>query len=101
MSEESNRSSRYPTEAHGSIPTFHNMEEEAAFFDTQDFSEFWNEGEPVRIRHSKNKSMQIRWDIEADNELQHLADIRHIPKSTLARVWLLERLEQERKQQAS
>ena len=101
MSEEFNRDSRYPTEAHGSIPAFRNIEEEAEFFDTHDFSELWNEGEPVRIRHSKNKSMQIRWDVEADSELQHLADIRHIPKSTLARAWLLERLEQERKRQAS
>jgi len=101
MNEEFNRSSRYPTEAHGSIPAFHTIEEEAEFFDTHDFSEFWNEGEPVSIRHAKNKSIQIRWDDEADSELQHLADIRHISKSTLARVWLLERLEQERKQQAS
>ena len=31
MSEEFNRSSRYPTEAHGSIPVFRHMEEEAEF----------------------------------------------------------------------
>ncbi|MDQ6661486.1 MAG: BrnA antitoxin family protein [Chloroflexota bacterium] len=101
MSEEFDRTSRYPTEAHGSIPAFRSTEEEAEFYDTHDFTDFWHEGEPVRIRHAKNKSMQIRWDDEADKELQRLADIRHIPKSTLARAWLLERLEQERKQQAS
>ncbi|HCI80477.1 MAG TPA: hypothetical protein DHW02_12395 [Ktedonobacter sp.] len=74
MSEEFNRSSRYPTEAHGSIPVFRHMEEEAEFFDTHDFSEFWNEGEPVRIRLPKSKSMRLHWDAEADSQLHHLAD---------------------------
>lgn len=30
----------YPTEAHGRIPSFADIEEEAAFWDTHDFTDF-------------------------------------------------------------
>ncbi len=101
MSEEFDRSTRYPTKAYGNVPAFHNTEEEAEFWDTHDLSEFWEQGEPVRIRHRKNRPLQIRLDVEADRELQALADSQHIPKSTLARALLMKSIEQERKKQAS
>lgn len=40
MNERNDRSHRYPTQPYGSIPTFQGEEEEAAFFDTHDFTEF-------------------------------------------------------------
>jgi hypothetical protein len=101
MNKEFDRSVRYPTQAYGNVPAFHNTEEEAEFWDTHDLSEFWDEGEPVKLHYNKNKSMQIRWTEQEDRELQRIADIKHIPKSTLARAWLLERLEQESNQRAS
>ena len=101
MNKEFDRSERYPTKAYGNVPSFQNTQEEAEFWDTHDLSDSWDEGQPVRLRFTKNKSMQIRWTEQEDNELQRIADGKHIPKSTLARAWLLERLEQELKQQAS
>ena len=49
MSNTDDQSSKYPTQAHGSIPAFHNVEEEATFFDTHDFSDFWNELRPAEF----------------------------------------------------
>jgi hypothetical protein len=39
----------YPTEAHGRIPSFANVEEEAAFWDTHDFTDFADESTPVQM----------------------------------------------------
>jgi hypothetical protein len=39
----------YPTEAHGRIPAFASVEEEAAFWDTHDFTDFAAESSPVQI----------------------------------------------------
>ena len=39
----------YPTPAHGRIPSFANVEEEAAFWDTHDVTDFLAESTPVRI----------------------------------------------------
>ncbi len=40
----------YPTEAHGRIPAFNNIEEEAAFWDTHDVTEFdGQELQPVEV----------------------------------------------------
>jgi len=101
MNKEFDRSVRYPTKAYGNVPAFHNTEEEAEFWDTHDLSEFWDDGIPVTLQYNKNKSIQIRWTQQEDNELQRIAEEQHLKKSTLARVWLLERLEEERKRRAS
>jgi hypothetical protein len=39
----------YPIEARGRIPAFTNIEEEAAFWDTHDFTDFIEESRPVLI----------------------------------------------------
>jgi hypothetical protein len=39
----------YPTEAYGRIPAFANIEEEAAFWDTHDFTDFQDEWSPVEV----------------------------------------------------
>ncbi len=96
MSKEFDRSVRYPTKAYGSVPAFTNTEEEAEFWDTHDLTDLWDKGEPVILRYNKNKSMQIRWTEQVDDELQRLAEEKHLKKSTLVRAWLLERLEEER-----
>ena len=40
----------YPTEARGRIPSFANVEEEAAFWDTHDFTDFAEELSPVQLQ---------------------------------------------------
>jgi predicted glycoside hydrolase/deacetylase ChbG (UPF0249 family) len=101
MSDLNERSHRYPTEAHGSIPAFQNIEEEAEFFDTHDFSEFWDELEPVEIQHPLEKKMQVRLDGTMDYELEQFARKAGMKKATLARQWLKERLQEERQKRAS
>jgi hypothetical protein len=63
----------YPTEARGRIPAFASVEEEAAYWDSHDFTDFAAESSPVQIT---------------------------VGSSTLARMWLKERLRQEREAEA-
>ena len=39
----------YPTAARGRIPAFANVAEEAAFWDTHDFTDFVDESTPVQV----------------------------------------------------
>lgn len=39
----------YPTPARGHIPSFNSVEEEAAFWDTHDITDFLEESTPVEI----------------------------------------------------
>ncbi|HVB73304.1 MAG TPA: CopG family antitoxin [Ktedonobacteraceae bacterium] len=93
----------YPTQAHGSIPAFHSYEEEAAFWDTHSTADFTHETEPVKVRATRGLSanVQVRFDPETDHELEAIAHERGMKKATLIRTWVLERLRQDRHQQAS
>ncbi len=42
------------------IDDFNNREEEAEFFDTHDFTEFWQEGTPVKPRRTYSEAIQER-----------------------------------------
>ena len=94
----------YPTEAVGRIPSFANREEEAAFWDSHDVTEFvGTELEPVEITLGGElaKRLTLRLD-EADRaELARRARQKGIGPSTLARMWLKERLRQEAEAEAS
>jgi hypothetical protein len=79
------------------VPDFKSREEEAEYFDTH-FMEEWEQGEPVRIRRAYDHPMQVRLDEELDRELQRFADAQGLKKSTLARMWLEQRVRQEREQ---
>lgn len=39
----------YPTEVHGRIPSFNNVEEEAAFRNTHDVTDYLDESKPAEI----------------------------------------------------
>ena len=65
------------------IPDFRNREEEAEFFDTHDFTEFWHEGIPIKPHRTYSESMQVRLDPETDHALQSIADRKGLKKSTL------------------
>lgn len=83
------------------IPDFNNGEEEAEFFDTHDFTEFWDEGTPVKPRRIYSQSMQVRLDPRIDAELQEFVNEQSVKKSTLARMWLEQRIRQEHERHAS
>lgn len=78
----------YPTEASGRIPAFANREGEAAFWDTQDVTRFVGaELQPVDVN--------IGGELADRAELARRARAKGIGPSTLVRMWVKERLDQE------
>ena len=87
----------YPTEAHGRIPAFTNVEEEAAFWDSHDFTEFAEESTPVQVTVGQEvaERLTLRLDQTDREKLVKHAREKGIGPTTLARIWLKERLRQE------
>jgi len=86
----------YPTPAHGRIPAFQNIEEEAEFWDTHSFTDFEGELVPTRIKVSKTLSgpVSVRLDPGDRAELVRQASAKGVGPSTLIRMWVKERLNQ-------
>ena len=85
----------YPTEPHGRIPSFANRDEEAAFWDTHDLTEFEGvELQPVEVMLGGElaKRLTVRLDQDDRNELQRRAKALGVGPSTLVRMWVKERL---------
>ncbi len=76
------------------IPDFKTREEEAAFWDTHDFTDFEDEFQPVRVRVAKNLSegITIRLDHKTLTKLRNRASEKGIGPTTLVRMWVLEHL---------
>lgn len=77
------------------VPEFSSIEEEATFWDTHDTTDFEDEMRPVRVRFARNLSrgITIRLDSETLEKLRLLAKKKGIGPTTLARMWILEQLE--------
>ncbi len=94
----------YPTMAHGRIPSFANRVEEAAFWDSHDITEFAGEElQPVKVAIGSELSnrLTVRLDTADRVELAKRARAKGVGPSTLARMWLKERLRQEAEANAS
>ena len=82
------------------FPDFNKMsyQEEANWWDTHDFTEFWDELEDVDIVFELNKprteSLVLRVQKDIKEKLQKAARSRGLNVSTLARMWLMEKLSQ-------
>jgi hypothetical protein len=83
------------------IPEFASVQEEAEWWDTHDITDYLDELKPVEVRFAKNLSGQvlsrgitIRFDDESLAELRRRAQEKGIGPTTLARMWILERLKQ-------
>ena len=89
------------------IPEFKSREEEAEFWHTHDLADYWDEFRPVKVRFAKNLSegITIRLDHGTLAKLRTRAHEKGIGPTTLARMWILERLreleEQDSKTRAS
>lgn len=77
------------------IPTFNSPEEEAEFWDTHDTADFEDEFERTEVRFAKNLSqgITVRFTAESLETLRATAQRKGIGPTTLARMWILERLE--------
>ena len=91
----------YPTEAHGDIPSFANIEEEAEFWDTHDFTDFLGNAEPIRLPRNQQRVYQlvVALGMNEHRELDDKAKELGISPGTLAHRWISERLRQERPDQ--
>ena len=80
------------------IPQFASREEEAAFWDTHDLADYWDELKPVRARFAKNLSegITVRLDPTTLAELRQQAREKGLGPTTLARMWILEQLKAHR-----
>jgi alanine-alpha-ketoisovalerate/valine-pyruvate aminotransferase len=61
-----------------------------------DSSEAYPPGTAISRPNNPSRMFNVRLTDEQYTELQQLARQRHLPMSTMARSWLLERLDQER-----
>ncbi|MDQ3655169.1 MAG: BrnA antitoxin family protein [Chloroflexota bacterium] len=87
----------YPTPAYGRIPSFKNIEEEAEFWDTHDTADFPDEFELVNVTIGGDlaERLTIRLDGADRAELTRRARAKGVGPSTLVRMWVKERLDQE------
>ncbi len=91
----------YPTRAKGTIPAFKTYEEEAHFWDIHSFTEFKDELEDVDIVFDldtpREESLIVRLQKNFKQALAKTARRRGLNISTLARMWLMEKLREELK----
>ena len=80
------------------IPDFASREEMAEWFDTHDMADYWDELKPVKLPFAKRLSqgLNIRLDPDTLAELRAQASEKGIGPTTLPRMWILERLKQQR-----
>lgn len=80
------------------LPEFKSRQEMAEFWDTHDFTDYMDEFKPVKVRFAKKLSegINIRLDPETLQELRKRASEKGIGPTTLARMWILERLREQR-----
>lgn len=81
------------------IPLFKSVEEEAHFWDTHDFTDYEDELTDVDILfevdapHEETLVLRVRKDLK--NYLQKEARMQGLNVSTLARMWLMEKIRSE------
>ena len=94
----------YPTEPYGRIPAFQNIEEEAEFWETHDTTDFLGvelQTVNVTVNPELSDRLTIRLDRSDREALALRAKLKGVGPSTLARIWLKERLRDEADKQAS
>lgn len=78
------------------IPSFKTYEEEAHFWDTHNITDFEDETEDVAIifdlKKPRDKTLVVRLQKEFKDKLEKIAHRKGLNVSTLARMWLVERL---------
>lgn len=79
------------------IPKFKTIEEEAKFWDTHDFTDFEDELENVEIvfelEKPRTETLVVRLQKKSKDKLRRAARSRGLNVSTLARMWLMEKLQ--------
>ncbi len=78
------------------IPRFKSIEGEAKFWDTHSFADYWDEFENVEIifdlAKPKEETLILRLQKETKEKLEKEAKKKGLSTSSLARLWLTQRL---------
>lgn len=84
------------------IPTFKSLEEEAEFWDTHDTTEFEDEFEPIKVKVARNLKhvFSVRFEGETLSDLDVEASKKGLGTGALIRMWVKERLEEEKTKRA-
>ena len=77
------------------IPQFATREEEAEFWDTHDFTDYWDELEPANLKAGPNVASSILVSLDGDSlsQIYQHADAKGVNAENLVRTWILERLQ--------
>ncbi len=79
------------------LPKFKNHEEEAKFWDTHSFSDYWEDFKEidlsVELHKPRDKTLVIRVQDNVKTKLEKVAKSKGINVSALARMWLVEKLQ--------
>src|ERR1035437_1202523 len=79
------------------IPAFSSKAEEAKFWETHSFADYWDALEDVdlkvELKKPRNETLVLRLQGGIKDKLEDIAKSRGINVSTLARMWLIERLQ--------
>ena len=81
------------------VPRFKSLEEEAEFWDKHsplEFEDEWVEVKRVKVARPLSHILAVRLDARTIDRLAEVGRAKGLGPSTLARMWLLERLEQEK-----
>ena len=80
-----------------SIPAFRSQEEEAAWFDSHDISEYWDELTPVEVdfqlEKPKEENIVVRVQKPIKERLEKIARRKGLNISSLTRMWIMEKLQ--------
>ena len=78
------------------IPQFTTREEEADFWDTHDFTDYWDEFKPVKVVAGPNLTSSFRVPLggKALTQICQYADANGLDVETLLSTWIMERLQE-------
>ena len=80
------------------IPKFKTIAEEAKFWDAHDFTEFADELKPMKLEvmlsQPKEELLTVRLQGKLKKELAKIAREMGVNTSTLARMWIVEKVKQ-------
>ena len=79
------------------IPEFKSREEEAAFWDTHDVADYWDDFERVNIdvhlEKPKEENIVVRLQKPIKERLERIARRKGLNISSLTRMWIMEKLQ--------
>ena len=79
------------------IPEFKSREEEAAFWDTHDVADYWDDFAPVdiafQLEKPKEENIVVRVQKPVKDRLERIARRKGLNISSLTRMWIMEKLQ--------